>query len=139
VSGRSLTKLSELRRQLRTGELEAKLAERSGAPAALRQYSIDPSGTDALIKFGKHSGLQLSHIAQRDPGYLNWILESDFPSELKDVTREVLARRDGGEMSKAAEELAASFKGLGRKAGMTAAAAGELAEKLAKHATRKKK
>ncbi len=133
-----MTKLSELRSQLRTGELEAKLAEGKDAPAALRQYSIDPSGFDALIKFGKHNGLLLSLIAQRDPGYLNWILENDFPSELKDVTREVLARRDGGEMSKAARELEASFKGMGRKAGMTTAAAEALAEKLTKHATRKR-
>lgn len=107
-----MTKLSELRSQLRTGELEAKLAEAKGAPAALRQYSISPGGDDALIRFGQHKGLQLSLIAKRDPAYLNWILGNDFPSELKDVVREVLARRDGSEMDKATRELEAAFKGM---------------------------
>lgn len=136
-----MTKLSDLRKQLRTGELLSKLSEGDGAPAALRQYTLNAAATDALIKFGKHNGLLLTNIVKKDPGYMNWILENDFPSELKDVVRVVLAGRDADEMKGAAAELEAAFKKPREKPTWTAAEAERLikfAEGLPKHATRKR-
>ncbi len=141
-----MTKLSDLRQQLRTGELEAKHAEHPDG-GALRQYTIAMDGSDALIKFGKYKGQSLTQIVERDPAYMNFILENDFPRALKDVVRVVLARRDAGDMGKAVDELEAVFKGklgdeereklwvsdterLARKSGMTPAPAREYAEKI---------
>jgi uncharacterized protein (DUF3820 family) len=51
------------------------------------RFTISTDGTDALLKFGKHKGKTVSKIYEEDPHYLNWILRSDFPEELKDVIR----------------------------------------------------
>jgi hypothetical protein len=109
-----LTKLSDLRRALRTGTLEAELSERSAAPASLRQYKLNKQGTDAVLMFGKHKGEQLSFVVKKDPSYMNWILENAFPGELKDVVRHVLAARDATDMADATDKLAAAFVGVGK-------------------------
>jgi hypothetical protein len=98
-------KLSELRKQLRTGELQAALAEQPSAGPSLRQYRLNKDGTDALILFGKHKGLRISQITKKDPSYLNWILEEEFTKELKEVVRYVLKARDGRALADLADEM----------------------------------
>lgn len=39
----------------------------------------------AAIGFGKHKGRTLHDMVTRDPGYLRWMLGSDFPSDVKDL------------------------------------------------------
>lgn len=100
-----MTKLADLRRKLRTGELQAALAEQPGAGESLRQYKANKDGTDALILFGKHKGKRVSDIAKQDAAYLNWILEEDFSKELKGIVRYVFKARDGRELAAIADEM----------------------------------
>jgi hypothetical protein len=51
------------------------------------RYAISADGRDCLIKFGKYNGCTLSHIYGVDDGYLVWMLNEDFPNDLKDVCR----------------------------------------------------
>lgn len=43
------------------------------------------------LGFGKHRGRALKELADTDPGYLNWILSSDFTDTVKDVIKEFVA------------------------------------------------
>jgi len=43
-----------------------------------------------VLGFGKYKGVSLRDIVQRDPGYLEWILKSDFADETKEVARRAL-------------------------------------------------
>jgi hypothetical protein len=66
------------------------------ASDARGRYKINPSGTDALLKFGRHGGKTASQLAQsRDGrGYLRWIIgDPGFESDLKDVCRKLLEER----------------------------------------------
>lgn len=38
-----------------------------------------------LFGFGKHNGRLLKDLAEEDPGYLEWILSSNFSEQVKDV------------------------------------------------------
>lgn len=78
----------------------AELKQRSAASAGqvTGRYKISADGTDALIKFGKHSGKTLRQIANEDPTYLEWILRANddpqrafaaFDEALLDVVRYV--------------------------------------------------
>ena len=55
-----------------------------------RKYEIIDSGTDAIIHFGKYSGMKVSALSFTDEGYLKWILEQDFEDDLKSVIEEHL-------------------------------------------------
>jgi DNA polymerase-3 subunit epsilon len=43
-----------------------------------------------VINFGKKKGESLKNLARNDPGFLRWILKSDFSSDTKDVVRKAL-------------------------------------------------
>jgi DNA polymerase-3 subunit epsilon len=45
-----------------------------------------------VFNFGKHKGKPLADIAASAPGYLEWILGSDFPDDAKQFVRDVLDR-----------------------------------------------
>jgi DNA polymerase-3 subunit epsilon len=45
---------------------------------------------EATIAFGKNRGRSLKEIVRQDPGFLQWILASDFGSETKDIVRKAL-------------------------------------------------
>jgi DNA polymerase-3 subunit epsilon len=47
-------------------------------------------GTEITINFGKRKGEALRALARTDPGFLKWILRSDFPSDAKEIVRLVL-------------------------------------------------
>lgn len=50
------------------------------------------SGERILINFGKNKGRSLKEMVETDPGFINWLLKSDFPPD----TRELVANaRDG--------------------------------------------
>ena len=48
------------------------------------------SGDEAVINFGKNSGRRLKDLAVEDPGFLRWMLRSDFSEEVKSVIRKAL-------------------------------------------------
>lgn len=107
-----MPKLADLRASLRSGALERELEDRPDA-GALRKYKLNTDGSDAMLFFGRHRGRTLVQIWKDEPGYLNWVLESDFDSDLKDVVRYV--QRDqpraqaAQDMNEAAKKLEAAM------------------------------
>ena len=49
------------------------------------------SGNEVVINFGKNSGRRLRDLASEDPGFLRWMLRSDFSDEVKNVIKNALA------------------------------------------------
>ena len=49
------------------------------------------SGDEAVLNFGKNSGRRLRDLAGEDPGFLRWMLRSDFSEEVKEIVRKALA------------------------------------------------
>ena len=49
------------------------------------------SGDEVVINFGKNSGRRLRDLASEDPGFLRWMLRSDFSDEVKTVIKNALA------------------------------------------------
>ncbi len=50
-------------------------------------------GDQVIVNFGKHSGELLKDIAQREPGFLQWIIRSDFANDTKNIARDALIGR----------------------------------------------
>lgn len=49
------------------------------------------SGADVIVGFGKYSGRLLSEIATNEPGFLKWIIRSDFPDDVKKIAADALS------------------------------------------------
>ena len=47
-------------------------------------------GDEVIVNFGKFAGRQLKDIAQNDPGFLRWIMRSDFPEEVQKIASDAL-------------------------------------------------
>lgn len=51
------------------------------------KYKISQDGTDALLKFGRHTGKSVSRVVKSDRDYAEWLLGADVDAELKDVVK----------------------------------------------------
>ncbi|MFA6658875.1 MAG: 3'-5' exonuclease [Victivallaceae bacterium] len=71
---------------------------------ALHQYSdnSDPDSIDAngrfkwsgdyvVVCFSKYSGMKLQDLAVSEPGFLKWIIKSDFPDDVKKIAQDALS------------------------------------------------
>ena len=60
------------------------------------------AGDDVIINFGKFAGRTLPDIAQNEPGFLRWIMRSEFPAEVQKIASDALIgkyptrKKDGG-------------------------------------------
>jgi len=45
---------------------------------------------EVIVNFGKNSGRKLTEIAEQDPGFLRWIIRSDFPDDVKKIASDAL-------------------------------------------------
>ena len=45
---------------------------------------------EAAINFGKNQGRSLRELVQKDTGFLNWILQNEFPEDTKGIIRNAL-------------------------------------------------
>lgn len=43
------------------------------------------SGNRILINFGKNKGKTLKEMIEKDSGFINWLLKSDFPADTRDI------------------------------------------------------
>ena len=43
-----------------------------------------------MVNFGKNSGRTLREISENDPGFLRWIIRSDFPDDVKEIASNAL-------------------------------------------------
>jgi DNA polymerase III subunit epsilon len=63
------------------------------------QGKLGWSGEELVLRFGKHRDQPLRKLARAEASYLQWILDSDFPEDTKQMIRAVLAgespRREG--------------------------------------------
>ena len=49
------------------------------------------SGDEVVVNFGKNSGRRLRDLASEDPGFLRWMLRSDFSEEVKTIIKNALS------------------------------------------------
>lgn len=50
-------------------------------------------GHDVIIAFGQKSGSTLRDMVAKEPNYLRWMLNKDFPDDVKDIIRNALEGR----------------------------------------------
>ena len=73
---------------------EATEAVRKFGKAAMRaKYKISADGDDAVLLFGKHNGKEVSTLAKKNPDYLRWLLQQDFPEDLVEIVKYQLQKR----------------------------------------------
>ena len=64
-------------------------------------YNSDPDAVDrsrrfkwsdgvVIVNFGKNAGRALTDIAENDPGFLRWIIRSEFPEDVKKIASNAL-------------------------------------------------
>ncbi len=69
------------------------------------------SNGEITINFGKKKGERLRDLARQDPGFLKWILKSDFATDTKDIVTKILEGKKIDPIGAGiAEQLAAVLK-----------------------------
>ncbi len=53
-----------------------------------------------IFNFGKHKGVPVEHVFEKEPGYYNWIMNADFPLYTKKILTAVKLRASFGDMVK---------------------------------------
>jgi uncharacterized protein (DUF3820 family) len=55
---------------------------------------------EAVLAFGKHRGQSLRRVAEQNAGYLEWVLNADFPPDARELVERALQgefpQRGGG-------------------------------------------
>jgi DNA polymerase-3 subunit epsilon len=74
----------------RTVEELDRLTRRGKANGVDRSGKFVWAAAGAVFSFGKHQGKTLETVAGEAPGYLEWILGSDFPPDAKKLVRNAL-------------------------------------------------
>ena len=82
-----LEKHPELPREI--AEL-AQYSDNSDPDAIDRNRRFKFNGDEAVVNFGKYSGRTLRDIAENEPGFLRWIIKSDFPDDVKNIAQNAL-------------------------------------------------
>ncbi len=85
--------LAQLEQHPELPEGVAALAEYSDLtdPDALdRQRRFKWSDDEVIVNFGKNAGRTLRDISENDPGFLRWIIRSDFPDDVKKIASDAL-------------------------------------------------
>ena len=68
----------------------ARFCEQSDPDAYDRARRFRWCGDELVVNFGKHAGRTLRDLAQNDPGFLRWILRSDFADDVKNLVSNAL-------------------------------------------------
>jgi DNA polymerase-3 subunit epsilon len=74
-------------------DLDGWLRPRPAADAVDEQGKFVQRDGDVLFAFGKHRGRTLAEVAREAPGYLQWIVGSDFPDDAKEIVRRFLEEK----------------------------------------------
>ena len=48
------------------------------------------NGDEVMVNFGKYAGRSLRDIAENEPGFLRWIIKSDFPDDVRSIAEKAL-------------------------------------------------
>ena len=68
----------------------AAYCEQSDPDAYDRARRFRWCGDELVINFGKHAGRTLRDLAENEPGFLRWILRSDFADDVKKLVSDAL-------------------------------------------------
>ncbi len=68
----------------------AAFADLAGPDAVDRTRRFKWSGDEVVVNFGKNAGRSLREVASNDPGFLRWIVRSDFSDEVKNIANDAL-------------------------------------------------
>ncbi|MCQ2378727.1 MAG: 3'-5' exonuclease [Victivallaceae bacterium] len=68
----------------------AEFCDVSDPDAIDRSRRFKWNGDEAIVNFGKNAGRTLREISENDPGFLRWILRSDFPEDVKKIASDAL-------------------------------------------------
>ena len=68
----------------------AAYCEQSDPDAYDRARRFRWCGDELVINFGKHAGRTLRDLAENEPGFLRWILRSDFADDVKKLASDAL-------------------------------------------------
>ena len=68
----------------------AEFGDLAGPDAVDRSRRFKWSGDEVVVNFGKNAGRTLKDLAENDPGFLRWIVRSDFPDEVKEIASNAL-------------------------------------------------
>ena len=68
----------------------AEFGDLLGADAVDRTRRFKWSGDEVVVNFGKNAGRTLKELAANDPGFLRWIVRSDFSEEVKSIANDAL-------------------------------------------------
>ncbi len=71
-------------------EALAKFCDMSDPDALDRTRRFKWQDGKVIVNFGKNSGKYLKDIAVNDPGFLRWIVRSEFPDEVKKIASDAL-------------------------------------------------
>ena len=68
----------------------ADFSDLAGPDAVDRTRRFKWSDNEVIVNFGKNAGRTLRDIASNDPGFLRWIVRSDFTDEVKEIANNAL-------------------------------------------------
>lgn len=68
----------------------ADFCDLAGPDAVDRTRRFKWSDNEVIVNFGKNAGRTLRDIASNDPGFLRWIVRSDFTDEVKEIANNAL-------------------------------------------------
>ena len=68
----------------------AEWSDNSDPDAIDRNRRFKFNGDEAVVNFGKYAGRTLKDIAENEPGFLRWIIKSDFPDDVRSIAEKAL-------------------------------------------------
>lgn len=71
------------------GEL-ADFSDLTDPDAVDRSRRFKWSDDEVIVNFGKYAGRSLRDIAENEPGFLRWIIKSDFPDDVRSIAEKAL-------------------------------------------------
>jgi DNA polymerase-3 subunit epsilon len=74
----------------RTVEELADFSDMTDPDAVDRSRRFKWNGDEVMVNFGKYAGRSLRDIAENEPGFLRWIIKSDFPDDVRSVAEKAL-------------------------------------------------
>jgi DNA polymerase-3 subunit epsilon len=68
----------------------AEWSDNSDPDAIDRNRRFKWNGDEVMVNFGKYAGRSLRDIAENEPGFLRWIIKSDFPDDVRSIAEKAL-------------------------------------------------
>ena len=74
----------------RTVDELADFSDMTDPDAVDRNRRFKWNGDEVMVNFGKYAGRSLRDIAENEPGFLRWIIKSDFPDDVRSIAEKAL-------------------------------------------------